>query len=115
MHVNALQCTLRIHLHNNVTMLCIHTYMCDREDEEQLLHEWVEVGQEADPKLGTKRLYGIEDLCETSSAMRLLLLLLLELLYGRVHELEQHWHQLTMVFTNLWLQGKNGEGDNLLP
>ena len=84
--------------------------MCDREDEEQLLHEWVEVGQEADPELGTKRLYGIEDLCETSSAMRLLLLLLLELLYGRVHELEQCWHQLTVVFTNLWLKGKNGEG-----
>lgn len=80
--------------------------MCAGEEEEELLHELVEVGQKPGSQLGTKCLYGVEDLSETCLAVGhrwLVLLLLLKVLNGCVHELEQHWHQLTVVFTNLRL------------
>ena len=78
--------------------------MCAGEEEEEFLHELVKVGQKPGSQLGTKRLNGVEDLSETCLAMgHRWLVLLLKVLNGCVHELEQHWHQLTVVFTNLGL------------
>lgn len=64
--------------------------MCAGEEEEEFLYELVKVGQKPSSQLGTKRLYGVEDLSETRLAVghRWLLLLLLKVLNGCVHELE---------------------------